>query len=94
MLTLTETATNVVKAIVAQGPSTETGGLRINAADTASPELAVAVAEKPEASDAIIDTEGARVYLDENASVVLADKVLDAQVDEDGSVRFAIGQQA
>jgi iron-sulfur cluster assembly protein len=93
MLTLTDNAKYVVKAIIAQAPEATDGGLRINADDTGSAELGVAVAPAPEPTDAIVDEDGARVFLDENASVALADKVLDAEVDEDGSVRFAIGVQ-
>jgi hypothetical protein len=38
-----------------------------------------------------VESSGARVFLEENAAVVLSDKVLDAQVDDEGAVRFAIG---
>ena len=37
---------------------------------------------------------GARVFLEENAAGILDDKVLDAQVDESGSVQFSIAPQA
>jgi iron-sulfur cluster assembly protein len=95
MLTLTETASNVVKAIIEQSPDTENAGLRINSQGVdASAELGVAVVDAPEASDQVLEHDGARVFLDEGATVALADKVLDAQVGNDGSVSFAIGQQA
>lgn len=95
MLTLTETATNVVKAIIEQNPDVENAGLRINADGTdATAELGVAVVEAPQESDQVLEQDGARIFLDEGATVALADKVLDAQVGSDGSVSFAIGQQA
>lgn len=95
MLTLTETASNVVKAIIEQNPEVENAGLRINAQGTdENAELGVAVVEAPEATDQVLEHDGARVFLDEGATIALADKVLDAQVGSDGSVSFAIGQQA
>lgn len=93
MLTLTENASHVVKAIIAQTPETDGGGLRINAEESGSSELGVAVAPAPEPTDAVVEQDGARVFLDENATAALADKVLDAEVDKDSSVRFDIGQQ-
>lgn len=95
MLTLTETASNVVKAIIDQSPDVDHAGLRINSQGAeANAELGVAVVEAPEASDQVLEQDGARVFLDEGATVALADKVLDAQVGNDGSVSFAIGQKA
>ena len=53
----------------------------------------VAVAPAPETTDAVVEQDGARVFLDVAASVALGDKVLDAQVDEGGSVTFGITPQ-
>ncbi len=94
MLTLTETASTVVKAVVAQSPEAEpeTGGLRIDSQSESS-DLAVTIAAAPEPKDAVIEQEGARVFLGEGAAIALDDKVLDAQVGEDGSVRFEIANQ-
>lgn len=93
MLTLTETASSVVKTIVAQSPSTETGGLRIQGAGTQETEFQVSVVPQPEMTDSVVERDGARVFLEPGAAIVLDDKVLDAQVAEDGSVRFAISPQ-
>jgi hypothetical protein len=41
-----------------------------------------------------VEQDGARVFLDVAASVALGDKVLDAQVDEGGSVTFGITPQS
>ncbi|QTX03357.1 iron-sulfur cluster assembly accessory protein [Agromyces archimandritae] len=94
MLTLTETASTVVKTIVAQNGGSEQGGLRINAPDQASTDFAVSVVETPEALDAVVENDGARVYLGENAAIALDDKILDAEIGQDGTVRFAIATQA
>ena len=94
MLTLTENATTIVKTITVQSTGTEAGGLRISAPAAESADLSVTVAESPEPNDAVIDVAGAHVFLEENAAAVLDDKILDAQVDEAGAVRFAIGEQS
>ncbi|MET1053080.1 MAG: Fe-S cluster assembly protein HesB [Mycetocola sp.] len=93
MLTLTENASTIVKTITTQNTGTENGGLRISSPAPESADLAVAVAGAPEPSDAVVEVAGARVFLEENAATVLADKILDAEVDEAGAVRFAIGEQ-
>lgn len=94
MLTLTETASTVVKAVVAQSPAAEpeTGGLRIDAQNE-SADLAVTIAAAPEPTDSVVEKSGARVFLGEGAVVALSDKILDAQVEDDGSVRFEIANQ-
>ena len=94
MLTLTEDASTIVKTIADQTPGAEEGGLRISADDSGSTEFAVAVTAAPEPQDEVIEQSGARVFLEENAAVTLSDKVLDAQIDEQGAVRFAIGDRA
>ena len=48
----------------------------------------------PEPDDQVVESAGARVFLEESAALALDDKVLDAQLDEGGAVRFAIGAQA
>jgi Fe-S cluster assembly iron-binding protein IscA len=92
MLTLTENASTIVKTIAAQTPGAESdGGLRISSKDAESTDFTVAVTPAPEPQDLVVESSGARVFLEENAAVVLSDKVLDAQVDDEGAVRFAIG---
>ncbi|NQX28780.1 iron-sulfur cluster assembly accessory protein [Microbacteriaceae bacterium VKM Ac-2854] len=90
MLTLTDTASTVVKTITEQVELPQEGGLRISGDDLDAQNFAVAVAPAPQISDAVVEQDGARVFLDIAASVALSDKVLDAQVDENGSVSFAI----
>lgn len=94
MLTLTDSATTVVKTITDQTPESDTAGLRISAEEIGSSELSLAVTPQPEPLDTVIENSGAKVYLEEKAAVVLDDKVLDAEISEDGSVKFSIGAQA
>ena len=93
MLTLTENASAVVKEIVSHNGAPEGSGLRINAQDAAATEFAAAVVPTPDPTDAVLEQDGARVYLGEAAAIALADKTLDAKVDDDGRVSFAIGLQ-
>jgi iron-sulfur cluster assembly protein len=94
MLTLTENARTIVKNIAEQTPGVDEGGLRISSTDPAGSEFAVAVAPTAEPNDEIVESSGARVFLEEHAAVALSDKVLDAQVDGEGAVRFTIGSRA
>lgn len=93
MLTLTEDASTIVKTIASQTPGAEDGGLRISAMDSDNVDFALAVTPAPEPQDEVVERAGARVFLEENAAATLSDKVLDAQIDDEGAVRFAIGDQ-
>ena len=92
MLTLTENASTVVKNITDQTTENDSAGLRIS--HEGADALQVAPAEAPETGDQVLEDAGARVFLEETAAQTLDDKVLDAQVDETGSVQFSIGIQA
>jgi Fe-S cluster assembly iron-binding protein IscA len=98
MLTLTPTATEAVRQIVAQAPvDDDTAGLRIapGAPTEQGVPLEISLVERPEATDQEAGDADAHVYLDPAAAEVLDGKVLDAQVQENG-VGFAIiepGQQ-
>lgn len=93
MLTLTDTASTVVKEIVSRADDSGNGGLRIDAATPESTEFAVAIAAAPEAADSIVEQDGARVFLGGGAPEALADKTLDARVDQEGRVAFDVLQQ-
>ena len=49
--------------------------------------------EAPQPGDQVLEEAGARVFLEETAAETLDDKVLDAQVDENGGVQFSITPQ-
>lgn len=93
MLTLTPTASTVIENLVAREADPGQAGLRIDSGGADSTQFAVSVAPAPVDGDQVVETGQARVFLEQNASIALADKVLDAQVGEDGNVRFAIGEQ-
>ena len=93
MLTLTENATSLIKNLAEQTAVAENAGLRISTTE-GDAGLAVDLTPAPEPTDQVVESSGARVFLEPNAAVVLDDKVLDAQLDEGGAVTFAIGQQS
>lgn len=98
MLTLTPPAVQAVTAMAMAAGSPDTGGLRI--AHDAGPEERTDAADlkaefvgNPADGDEVVLQDGARIYLEPDAAVYLTDKVLDGEVDEEGRVHFALGQQ-
>ena len=95
MLTLTPTAAEAVRQLVASAPvPDETGGVRIAPGETtpAGTALAITVVEAPKASDQAVDEEGAHVFIEPRVAEFLDDKVLDAEL-EQGRVSFAVHDQ-
>jgi iron-sulfur cluster assembly protein len=77
MLALTDQAKKVIKGIVEEvGPE---GGLRISAAGEGNGDTALDfdLAPAPGPNDKVVEEDGAKVFLDEAAAQVLADKTLD-----------------
>jgi iron-sulfur cluster assembly protein len=93
MLTLTENATNIVRNIATQSPEPGSAGLRITSDGTTEAPFAVTAADAAQPGDQVVSQEGANVYLDGPTADLLDDKVLDARVDNDGRIEFALGQQ-
>ena len=96
MLVLTEAAAEVVKSVTSTPQIPEGAGLRISssAQDTENPGgLRLAAAPGPGGDDQVIEAAGARVFVEPQAAAYLADKVLDARVDEQGEAHFTLGVQ-
>ncbi|MDX6421442.1 MAG: iron-sulfur cluster assembly protein [Trebonia sp.] len=95
MLVLTEAAAEVVKSVTDTPQAPDGTGLRItqSASDAAASGLQLAAAAEPGDNDQVVEISGARVFLDPPAAAYLDDKVLDAQVDAQGQVRFTLGAQ-
>ncbi len=93
MLTLTDTASTVVKDIVSRSGGPDGTGLRIDVEGSDATEFSVAIVPTPEERDAVVEQAGAHVYLGEDAAAALDDKLLDARVSEDGRVAFEILSQ-
>ena len=93
MLTLTDSASAAVKAIVSQLPESSTAGVRIHGGDDT--DFVLDVVPAPDGADAVVEFSGARVFLDATAAEVLDDKIIDAELADDGAVvSFAILDQA
>ena len=96
MLVLTEAAAEVVKSVTETPQAPDGTGLRIT---RPAPEpggggdLQLAAAAEPGSDDQVVEISGARVFLDAPAAAYLDDKVLDAEVDNAGKVRFTLGVQ-
>jgi len=93
MLTLTETASTVVKSIVDRDPTISDGALRIATGETSN-DFAISVVSEPQPGDALIESHGAKVFVESGASTVLDDKTLDADVSEAGAITFALVPQS
>lgn len=93
MLTLTENATAIVNEITHQPGLGDHAGLRITSTESPEPAFEVTAAAQGEPGDQVVEQGGATVYLDENAATMLDDKVLDAAVDSNGQVEFALAVQ-
>ena len=94
MLTLTDSAVTAIRNLTSQPELPEDTGLRIMSQDEGGPAFQVTLAESPVAGDQVIETDGARVFLEPGAAVALDDKSLDAQVDDEGTVAFTLAEQA
>ncbi len=94
MLTLTENAASAVKGLTTRIPDTEQGGLRIRNTDAPEASFELTLAPAPEAEDEVVEVHGARVFVDPVIADVLDNRILDAKVAEDGSVKFALGTRA
>jgi iron-sulfur cluster assembly protein len=94
VLTLTPTAAEAVRQLIASSPIDDTGGLRISTGETtaAGTPLEITLVESPETEDQSVDEEGAHVFLEPEVAQFLDDKVLDASIDE-GRVSFAFRDQ-
>lgn len=94
MLTLTDNATAIVSTLVSRQSEAPDAGLRIHSTATPGTDggarLAVLVTADPEPQDQVVEVSGARLFLDEGAATALDDKVLDAGVDDEGAVSFAV----
>jgi iron-sulfur cluster assembly protein len=92
MLTLTDNAASIVKGLADRVTGTEAGGLRIATQEADPTNYDVTMTPTPEADDQVVENDGAHVFLESNAAAALADKTLDAIIDDGGAVRFSIAE--
>ncbi|HEX5541327.1 MAG TPA: adhesin [Micromonospora sp.] len=89
MLTLTENAVMVIRDLAAQQGAPQVAGVRISA-DDGMDTFAIQAVPEPQPGDQVIEDLAARVFLDAEAARLLDDKALDAGLDDQGEVEFAI----
>jgi Fe-S cluster assembly iron-binding protein IscA len=91
MLTLTDSAVQVIRSVTEQPQLPPDTGIRIAAQDDGS-SLGLSVTPGPEIGDETVESEGARVYLEPTAATVLENSTLDATFDEQGDVTFVLAE--
>jgi iron-sulfur cluster assembly protein len=94
MLTITDNAATVVKDLAGRATAGDAGGLRIATTEADATNFDVKMTAEPLTDDQVVENDGARVFLEKLAAEILADKQLDAKVDDEGTVRFSIARQA
>jgi Fe-S cluster assembly iron-binding protein IscA len=90
MLTLTDTAAQVIRDLSAQVPDAPETGVRISSESDGTGSLVLSIAERPGSADRVVESGGARIFLDPQVVDMLDDKSLDADVDEGGGVAFLV----
>ena len=93
MLALTDNATSAIKDLTTQPQVPNGSGLRIAPAPDGSGELQLSLQQQPTPGDEVIDTSGARVFLEPNTATLLADQILDAQITDAGAGFYLTGQE-
>src|SRR6478736_5711157 len=89
VLTLTDNAATEIRNLTADPELPEGCGMRI-ANDPASNALTLTLVPTPAAGDQVLEEDGARVFLDQQAAALLDDRALDAAPDNAGQVKFTI----
>jgi Fe-S cluster assembly iron-binding protein IscA len=94
VLTITDTAAEAIRGIIAAPEIPEGAGLRIATQPEAEGDAAleVTVAEQPAETDQVVSEAGARVFVEADAVPLLDDKLLDAQIDGT-RVGFTLSEQ-
>lgn len=93
MLTLTENAVSAIRALTSQPEQAADTGLRIIGHGAEAAPFELALAETPADGDQVIESDGARVFLDPGAAAALSGSALDARVDDQGGVAFSVSPQ-
>lgn len=85
MLTLTENARLAIAGLVEPTDVDGRAGIRIAmdpSTNGAAPQLGLHVAAGPAPGDSVIEEDGARVFLDAGASMLLEQQTLDVRIDQ------------
>jgi iron-sulfur cluster assembly protein len=90
MLAVTDRASAAICDIIGQ-PNSESGpGLRISSDQTVG-SVKLSVSAGPQEGDAVVESNGARIFIEPKIAPVLDDKALDVESDGAGDVQFSLG---
>ncbi|HEY7176210.1 MAG TPA: adhesin [Micromonosporaceae bacterium] len=90
MVIMTEQAATAIRALTHQPDSPPGAGLRIASDENHLDQLSLNIEPAPVDGDAIVESSGALLFLDENAAAALNDKALDARADDSGNIQFTV----
>lgn len=95
MLALSDGAIEVIKQVVSSAQIPDNGGIRISGQPVSDEgmRLELSLAPSPEPGDAIVEQEGATVFVEKTVAPLLDDKKLDVTVVEADKVAFSIVEQ-
>ncbi|MBM7492744.1 Fe-S cluster assembly iron-binding protein IscA [Micromonospora luteifusca] len=89
---MTDNAVLVIRDLANQQDVAQDGGVRI-AADADAGSLTVELVPEPVQGDRVVDNQGARIFLDEDAAELLGDASVDATVDDEGIIQFGFTER-
>ncbi len=91
MVILTDNAVTAINNLTALPDVPAGAGLRM-APDTTGGALTLSLAAAPLEGDAVVESEGALLFLDPDVAIALDDKIIDAATDPDGQLNFTIAE--
>jgi iron-sulfur cluster assembly protein len=89
MVMLTDHAVAAIENLTTQSAAPPSSGLRI-AMDDSQNSLQLSLAPQPMQGDEVVESGGARLFLDREAAAALGTNALDAGTDADGRVMFTV----
>ena len=90
MIRMTRRAHEVVRQVTSHPRVGRRSGLRIASQDPQADALDVRTVAAPDPDDRVVESDGARVYLDEVAEPRVDGRVLDVVTEDTGRVRFVV----
>jgi iron-sulfur cluster assembly protein len=92
VLTLTDRAAETIRALTSQPGVPQDTGLRMSLQGGAAGALTLSL-EPAQPDDAVVEDAGARVFIQQGAAVIVEDRELDGQFNDQGQATFTLGSQ-
>jgi iron-sulfur cluster assembly protein len=80
VLTISPAASEAIKGLIAASDLPENAGMRISSQPQGPGAFGLSLAPEAREADAVVEEEGATVFLDDEVAAMLDDKTLDAQI--------------